>query len=152
MAQQKKEKEEIINEPQVTLIDRDSLIKRRYRQGVITTTMGRSFAIKSIDPKTMLLTRGSAFLPAFTDFMDDPEPEKITDPEINDFIKDVVCRSITSLKFANKPLEECSDEETPLDVLDLDEIVEIFSAVMEMVSSEDEKDEWSFLPATTEES
>ena len=105
MAQQKKEKEEIINEPQVTLIDRDSLIKRRYRQGVITTTMGRSFAIKSIDPKTMLLTRGSAFLPAFTDFMDDPEPEKITDPEINDFIKDVVCRSITSLKFANKPLE-----------------------------------------------
>ena len=84
--------------------------------------------------------------------MDDPEPEKITDPEINDFIKDVVCRSITSLKFANKPLEECSDEETPLDVLDLDEIVEIFSAVMEMVSSEDEKDEWSFLPATTEES
>ena len=145
MAQQKKE-------PQVTLIDRDSLIKRRYRQGVITTTMGRSFAIKSIDPKTMLLTRGSAFLPAFTDFMDDPEPEKITDPEINDFIKDVVCRSITSLKFANKPLEECSDEETPLDVLDLDEIVEIFSAVMEMVSSEDEKDEWSFLPATTEES
>ena len=152
MAQQKKEKEEIINEPQVTLIDRDSLIKRRYRQGVITTTMGRSFAIKSIDPKTMLLTRGSAFLPAFTDFMDDPEPEKITDPEINDFIKDVVCRSITSLKFANKPLEECSDEETPLDVLDLDVIVEIFSAVMEMVSSEDEKDEWSFLPATTEES
>ena len=152
MAQQKKEKEEIINEPQVTLIDRDSLIKRRYRQGVITTTMGRSFAIKSIDPKTMLLTRGSAFLPAFTDFMDDPEPEKITDPEINDFIKDVVCRSITSLKFANKPLEEWSDEETPLDVLDLDEIVEIFSAVMEMVSSEDEKDEWSFLPATTEES
>ena len=69
MAQQKKEKEEIINEPQVTLIDRDSLIKRRYRQGVITTTMGRSFAIKSIDPKTMLLTRGSAFLPAFTDFI-----------------------------------------------------------------------------------
>lgn len=148
-----KEKEtvEVEEKPKVSLIDRDSLIKRRYRTGVITTTMGRSFEIRSIDPKTMLLTRGSAFLPAFTDFMENPEPEKIGDPEISDFIKDVVCRCVTSLKFVKKPLEECSDDETPLEVLDLDELVEIFSAVMEMVSSEDEKDEWSFLPATTEE-
>ena len=148
-----KEKEtvEVEEKPKVSLIDRDSLIKRRYRTGVITTTLGRSFEIKSIDPKTMLLTRGSAFLPAFTDFMDNPEPEKIGDPEISDFIKDVVCFSVTSLKFVKKSLEECSDEETPLEVLDIDEIIEIFSAVMEMVSSEDETEEWSFLPATTEE-
>ena len=154
MAQQKKEvKEEVIEEePQkVTLIDRDSLLKRRYRTGVITTTMGRSFEIKSIDPKTMLLTRGSAFLPAFQDFMDEPEPEKIGNPEISEFIKDVVCQTVTSLKLVNKPLDDCTEEETPLEVLDLDEMVEIFSAVMEMVSTEDEKEEWSFLPTTIEE-
>ena len=74
MAQQKKEKEEVVDKPKVTLIDRESLIKRRYREGVVTTTVGRSFAIKSIDPKLMLLTRGSAFLPAFEDFMENPEP------------------------------------------------------------------------------
>ena len=155
MAQQKKEvKEEVEEEvkPKVTLIDRDSLIKRRYRHGMITTTVGRSFGIKSIDPKTMLLTRGSAFLPAFTDFMDEPSPDKIGNPEISDFIKDVVCLSVTSLNLVKKSLEECTEEETPLEVLDLDEMVEIFSAVMEMVSSEDEIEEWSFLPESTEES
>ena len=107
MAQQKKEKEEIINEPQVTLIDRDSLIKRRYRQGVITTTMGRSFAIKSIDPKTMLLTRGSAFLPAFTDFMDDPEPEKITNTNIiSTFESQNIKKSLQKLKNKKQILKE----------------------------------------------
>ena len=113
MAQQKKEKEEIINEPQVTLIDRDSLIKRRYRQGVITTTMGRSFAIKSIDPKTMLLTRGSAFLPAFTDFMDAPEPEKITNTNrISTFEAQNIKKSLQKLKNKKQILKE--EEETGL--------------------------------------
>tara|TARA_Y100000034_G_scaffold9185_1_gene9893 strand:- start:7096 stop:7662 length:567 start_codon:yes stop_codon:yes gene_type:complete len=134
------------------LADRNALIKRRYRVGIVTTQMQRSFEIKSIDPKTMLLTRGTAFLPAFNDFLADPNPESIADENIQGFVTDIVVKAVTSINFVNKPLEGCTEEETPIEVLDLDERVEIFSAVMELCASEEERTEWSFLPRTVEES
>ena len=134
------------------LADRDSLIKRRYRTGTVITKMERSFEIRSIDPKTMLLTRGSAFLPAFNEFLSDPNPDSIADPNIQNFVKEVVISSVTSLKLVDKSLEECSDDETPIEVLDLDERVEIFSAVMELCASEEERAEWKFFPRPIEES
>ena len=133
------------------LASKDALVKRRYRTGVVTTQMQRSYEIKSIDPKTMLLTRGSAFLPAFNDFLTDPNPEAIANPEIQSFVSDVVIFAVTSLTFVNKSLEECTEEEVPIEVLDLDEQVEIFSAVMELCASEEERAEWSFFPGTIEE-
>ena len=133
------------------LADRNALIKRRFRTGVVTTLMNRSFKIKSIDPKTMVLTRGSAFLPAFNDFVAEATPEAMASPEIQSFVTDVVIEAVTSLNFVKKPLEECTEDETPIKVLDLDEQVEIFSAVMELCASEEERTEWSFLPRTIEE-
>ena len=44
-----------------TFIDRDSLIKRRYREADVTTSLNRSFKIKAIDPKALLITKGSGF-------------------------------------------------------------------------------------------
>ena len=142
------EKEEKIEKEEVKkpIASRDSLIKRRYRKGEIETTLGRVFEIKSLDPKTMLLTRGSAFLPAFNDFVENQDPQSLGDPEISDFMDDICCVSITSINFVKKSLEECTEEETPIEVLDLDEKVEIFSAVMDMSSTEDERAEWHFFP------
>ena len=129
---------------ETTFIDRDSLIKRRYREGEITSSMNRTFKIKAIDPKALLITKGSAFLPAFNEFLEDPSPTSVGDPELLNFITQVVILSVTSLKFVEKPLEECSEDETPVDVLDIDEQIEIFSAVMELCTTEEEQTEWNF--------
>ena len=78
----------ITEEPQEkTFIDRDSLIKRRYREGEVITSLDRMFKIKAIDPKTLLITKGSAFLPAFNEFLEDPSPSNVGDPEILNFIR-----------------------------------------------------------------
>ena len=127
-----------------TFIDRDSLIKRRYREGEVTTSLDRSFKIKAIDPKTLLITKGSGFLPAFNEFLEDPSPANVGDPEIINFITQVVLLSVTSINFVDKTLEECSGDETPIEVIDIDEQIEIFSAVMELCSTEEEQTEWNF--------
>ena len=148
MSEQEEIIEEEIEEEKVKkpMASRDSLIKRRYRTGEIETAIGRVFEIKSLDPKTMLLSRGSAFLPAFNDFIENQSPQSLGDPEISDFMDDICCISVTSINFVKKELEECTEEETPIAVLDLDEKVEIFSAVMDMSSSEEERAEWHFFP------
>ena len=132
------------------LVDRESLLKRRYRTGIVSTSMGRSYEIRSIDPKTLLLTRGTAFLPAFNDFIEAADPDKqqelLADPEIQDFIKSICCEAITTLNFVDKSIEECTEEETPIEAIDLDERIEIFSAVMELCATEDEREVWKFLP------
>tara|TARA_Y100000817_G_C16668232_1_gene460296 strand:- start:199 stop:759 length:561 start_codon:yes stop_codon:yes gene_type:complete len=133
------------------LADRNQLIKRRFRTGIVTTLMERSFEIKSIDPKTMVLTRGTAFLPAFNDFVAESTPDAMANPEIRDFVTDIVIAGVTSLNLVKKTLEECTEEETPVQVLDLDEQVEIFSAIMELCASEEERAEWKFFPPTIEE-
>lgn len=131
--------------------NRDSLIKKRFRKGIVNTSSGNVFEIKSLDPKSLLLTRGSAFLPIFNDFVEEPTPETIAEPEIQDFIHQIVCLGVTSIKFVAKELEECTEEETPVNVLDIDEQVEIFTAVMELGSSQEEKTLWEFFPAEPEE-
>ena len=148
MSEQEKKEETIEEEvkEKKPIATRDSLIKRRYRKGQIETALGRVFEIKSLDPKTMLLTRGSSFLPAFNDFVENQDPSSLGDPEISDFMDDICCASITSINFVKKELEECTEEETPIDVLDLDEKVEIFSAVMDMSSTEEERADWQFFP------
>ena len=127
-----------------TFIDRDSLIKRRYKEGEVTTSLNRTFKIKSIEPKTLLITKGTAFLPAFNDFLEDPSPTNIGDPEIINFIEQVVMLSVTNVNLVDKSLEDCTEEETPIEVIDVDEQIEIFSAVMEMCSTEEEVSEWNF--------
>jgi hypothetical protein len=131
--------------------NRDSLIKRRFRKGIVHTTTGNVFEIKSLDPKSLLLTRGSAFLPIFNDFIEDPSPSTIAEPEIQDFIHQLVCLGTTSIKFVAKEIEECEEEETPVSVLDIDEQIEIFTAIMELGSSQEEKTLWEFFPTELEE-
>ena len=127
-----------------TFIDRDSLIKRRYKEGEVTTSLNRTFKIKSIEPKTLLITKGTAFLPAFNEFLEDPSPTNIGDPEIINFIEQVVILSVINVNLVDKSLEDCTEEETPIEVIDVDEQIEIFSAVMEMCSTEEEISEWNF--------
>ena len=145
--------EETMNEEtqSKTFIDRDSLIKRRYREGEVTTSLDRSFKVKAIDPKTLLITKGSGFLPAFNEFLEDPSPSNVGDPEIINFITQVVVMSVTSINFVDKTLEECSGDETPIEVIDIDEQIEIFSAVMELCSTEEEQTEWNFFRDELEE-
>ena len=132
------------------LVDRESLIKRRYRTGIVSTSLGRSYEIRSIDPKTLLLTRGTAFLPAFNEFIESADPvrqqELLADPEIQDFIRLVCCEAITTLNFVDKSIDDCTEEETPIEAIDVDERIEIFSAVMELCATEDEREIWKFLP------
>ena len=125
-------------------VTKEELIARRYRDGEVTTSLDRKFKIKSLDPKTMIISRGSAFLPAFNDFVETQDPSSLADPEVSSFIDDILCVGITSLNLVTKTLEECSDDEVPVDVIDLDEKAEIFGAIMELSSTEDEKREWSF--------
>ena len=129
---------------QKTLIDRDSLIKRRYREAEVTTSLNRSFKIKAIDPKALLITKGSGFLPAFNEFLEDPSPTNVGDPQILDFITQIVILAVTSINFVDKTLEDCKEDETPIEVVDIDEQIEIFSAVMELCSTEEEQTEWNF--------
>ena len=145
--------EETMNEEtqSKTFIDRDSLIKRRYREGEVTTSLDRSFKVKAIDPKTLLITKGSGFLQAFNEFLEDPSPSNVGDPEIINFITQVVVMSVTSINFVDKTLEECSGDETPIEVIDIDEQIEIFSAVMELCSTEEEQTEWNFFRDELEE-
>lgn len=146
---------EEVEEPKLAtppkLTSRDDLIKRRYKNGTVTTSLERTFTIKSIDPKALLITRGSAFLPAFSDFLEDPSPESLQNPDLIDFVQKVVLLSVTSVKLVEKELEECSEDEVPIEVIDVDEQIEIFSAVMDLCSTEDEKREWSFFRSSTEE-
>ena len=133
------------------IIDRDSLIKERYKEGEVTTSAERTFTIKRIDPKILLIAKGSAFLPAFSDFLDDPSPSNIGEPEILDFITQIVCMSVTNVRFVDKPLEECTDEETPIEVIDIDEQIEVFSAIMQLCTTEVEQTEWNFFRDELEE-
>jgi hypothetical protein len=142
----------ITEEPQAkTFIDRDSLIKRRYREGEVTTSLERTFKIKAIDPKTLLITKGSSFLPAFNDFLEDPSPSNVGDPEILGFITQVVILAVTSINFVDKTVDECEGDETPIEVLDIDEQIEVFSAIMELCSTEEEQKEWNFFRDELEE-
>ena len=52
--------------------------------------------------------------------------------------------SVTNVNLVDKSLEDCTEEETPIEVIDVDEQIEIFSAVMEMCSTEEEVSEWNF--------
>lgn len=131
--------------------NRDSLIKKRFRKGIVNTSAGNVFEIKSLDPKSLLLTRGSAFLPVFNDFIEDPSPESIAEPQIQDFIHQIVCLGVTSIDFVAKELEECSEDETPINVLDIDEQVEVFTSIMELGTSQEEKTLWEFFPGELEE-
>ena len=137
--------------PAKTLIDRDSLIKRRYREGEVTTSLDRVFKIKAIDPKVLLITKGTGFLPAFNEFLEDPSPTNVGDPQILDFITQIVILAVTSIKFVDKELEECTEDETPIEVIDIDEQIEIFSAIMELCSTEEEQTEWNFFRDELEE-
>ena len=134
-----------------TFIDRDSLIKRRYREGEVTTSLDRVFKIKAIDPKVLLITKGTGFLPAFNEFLEDPSPTNVGDPQILDFITQIVILAVTSIKFVDKELEECTEDETPIEVIDIDEQIEIFSAIMELCSTEEEQTEWNFFRDELEE-
>ena len=148
--------EEVITEEtqeiqEKTFIDRASLIKRRYREGEVTTSQNRAFKIKAIDPKILLITKGSGFLPAFNEFLEDPSPNNVGDPQILEFITQVVILAVTSLKFVDKTIENCTEEETPIEVIDIDEQIEIFSAIMELCSTEEEQTEWNFFRDELEE-
>lgn len=125
-------------------VSREELISRRYRDGEVTTSLERKFKIKSLDPKSMIISRGSAFLPAFNDFIETQDPSSLADPEVSSFIDDILCIGVTSVNLVTKTLEECVEDEVPIEVLDIDEKAEIFSAIMELSSTEDEKREWSF--------
>ena len=125
-------------------VSREELISRRYRDGEVTTSLERKFKIKSLDPKSMIISRGSAFLPAFNDFIETQDPSSLADPEVTSFIDDILCIGVTSVNLVTKTLEECVEDEVPIEVLDIDEKAEIFSAIMELSSTEDEKREWSF--------
>ena len=92
----------------------------------------------------MIISRGSAFLPAFNDFIETQDPSSLADPEVSSFIDDILCIGVTSVNLVTKTLEECVEDEVPIEVLDIDEKAEIFSAIMELSSTEDEKREWSF--------
>lgn len=141
-----------MNENNTTnFIDRESLIKRRYREGEVTTSLQRAFKIKAIDPKALLITKGSGFLPAFSEFLEDPSPTNVGDPQIIDFITQIVVLAVTSVNFVNKTLEECTEDETPIEVIDIDEQIEIFSAIMELCSTEEEQTEWNFFRDQLEE-
>ena len=141
-----------MNENNTTnFIDRESLIKRRYREGEVTTSLERSFKIKAIDPKALLITKGSGFLPAFGEFLEDPSPANVGDPEILGFITQIVVLAVTSIKFVDKPLEECAEDETPIEVIDIDEQIEVFTAIMELCSTEEEQTEWNFFRDELEE-
>ena len=141
--------QEVVQEK--TFIDRASLIKRRYREGEVTTSLNRSFKIKAIDPKALWITKGSGFLPAFNEFLEDPSPNNVGDPQILDFITQVVILAVTSIKFVDKSLEDCTDEETPIEAIDIDEQIEIFSAIMELCGTEEEQTEWNFFRDELEE-
>ena len=134
-----------------SIIDRDSLIKERYREGEVTTSLDRTFIIKRIDPKVLLISKGSSFLPAFSEFLDDPSPANIGEPEILDFITQIVCMAVTNVNFVEKPLDECSEEETPIEVIDIDEQIEVFSAIMQLCTTEVEQTEWNFFRTESEE-
>ena len=140
-----------MNEEKKNFIDRDSLIKRRYREAEVTTSLDRTFKIKAIDPKTLLITKGSGFLPAFSEFLEDPSPTNVGDPQILDFITQIVILAVTSINFVDKTLEECAEDETPIEVIDIDEQIEIFSAIMELCSTEEERTEWNFFRDESEE-
>ena len=88
---------------------------------------------------------------AFNEFLEDPSPTSVGDPQLLSFITQIVILSVTSLKFVEKTLKECSDAETPIEVLDIDEQIEIFSAVMELCSTEEEQTEWNFFRNELEE-
>ena len=125
-------------------VSREELISRMYRDGEVTTSLERKFKIKSLDPKSMIISRDSAFLPAFNDFIETQDPSSLADPEVSSFIDDILCIGVTSVNLVTKTLEECVEDEVPIEVLDIDEKAEIFSAIMELSSTEDEKREWSF--------
>ena len=59
--------------------------------------------------------------------------------------------SVTNVRFVDKPLEECTDEEPPIEVIDIDEQIEVFSAIMQLCTTEVEQTEWNFFRDELEE-
>ncbi len=130
---------------------------------IVETSSGKVFEVQKVTPGEILKAAGSPLMDLLTqeglDFGKDgreeaeekvrqlPDEKKIeivSDPEFMGIAKSIVCSGVISVNFVDKPRSECDREkkEVPADVLNMRELMDLFTAIMSISVGEGEVQEF----------
>lgn len=128
--------------------------ERRQRTAIVKTAGGQTFEIKLLSPgdfvmvmNTLLVQKLMPELAAAPDEMSEADQEKamdlMTNEELLDSIKNVVCQAVVSVNLVNKAQEQCdrAKKEVSIELIDLVTLLELNMAIRKLSVPETESDQ-----------
>ena len=151
-AEQGNDRESHQRGPAAGLTTYDELIQREAaRTSIVKTSSGLAFEVGALAPGDFAMLLGSPFLQRFTDAGIDVRNENtvketverldgesvarlVTDPELLNASRALVCLSVTSINFVDKPQQQCDQEreEISVDLLDFVDLMNICTAILRL--------------------
>lgn len=132
-----------------------------FRIDVVETSTGKKFLIQSLDPGTIFVLYGSPLIGIaegtldLSDLSDHPEKiketldaipdskkmEMVSNPDFMKMVKLTVCDGVTSMNFVMKNQIDCNpdEKEVSVDRIKVDELFELYNAIMTLSFSNDEE-------------
>lgn len=126
-----------------------------YETSIITTTSGKVFEIQSITPGAYFLITGAPLMNILTEkgidaqsieerqkaieeLSDEEKLEFVTNDGYIEFMQRTCCAGIVSVNFVMKRQRQCNKfkKEVSIDLLEGNDLFEVFSAIMEISASE----------------
>lgn len=128
-----------------------------YETLIVTTTSEKVYEIQPISPGAYFLTTGTPLLDtltekglsegsiedrqqAFDELSDNEKMSIVSNDDYLEYVQRVCCAGIVSVNFVMKRQRDCNriKKEVSIDLLDANDLFEIFGRVMEMSASESE--------------
>lgn len=100
-----------------------------YETRAVTLSSGKMFEVQSLSPGDFMSILGTPIIRRAI------ENQSITDEDLRtslELVKEIVCLGVISVKFVNKAQYECGEGEISINRLTQDEIVELYTQIMEL--------------------
>ena len=100
-----------------------------YGTHTFTTESGKGYTVESFVPGNLLIEVGSPVVRQFTDGLEEGEESvrsPTSDRNVYEYIKQLVCDHVISLKIVNFPQHQCGPKMVSINRLPHDEILEIY--------------------------
>ena len=126
-----------------------------YETSITTTTSGKSFEIQPVTPGTYFLITGTPLMSILTEkgldgqsaeerqkaieaLSDEEKLSFVTNDSYIEFMQRTCCAGIVSVNFVMKRQRQCNKfkKEISIDLLEGNDLFEVFSAIMEISASE----------------
>lgn len=128
-----------------------------YETSIVATTSGNSFEIQPVSPGAYFLATGTPLLDiltekglnegsieerqrAFDEMSDDEKMSLVSNDDYLEYVQRISCAGIVSINFVMKRQRDCNrvKKEVSIDLLDANDLFEIFGKIMELSASESE--------------